>query len=176
MKIKSELLKIYPSTSEQKLNKFNTLQYDITVPAFDMVGIVCPIDDGRGIELLAKDSYDSQLAGFLLVEAIRLLDSQEETHAIIEKSCTYPKPYPFDAICVAPPIIAQRHKEYSEKLTKYLYWVFPAFMGEFPHGSSGDYFQHQLHRKDDNLIAITRWDRLKKWKRKQSLSSPKLNP
>ena len=174
MSIENELKRIRPSLEQCSLGQFSVLVYKTVVPAFDMTGLVLPISETMAVEVLAKDSYDPELALFLLSEADKATGEMENAGAIIEISVEFPDPYKFDSICIAPPKVAKRFEGESEELSEHLFWVFPAYKGEFPTGSDNKYFVQKITRKDNEMVSVVRWDRAKNWTRIQSKSTPKL--
>jgi hypothetical protein len=130
-----------------------------------MTSVLAQLRPGAWVELVARDSFDESLAGFLFRVAEEFEPALFGGATLSSRAVVAEPPYEFDEVILAPPTVAARYEGESKLLAGSLSWVFPAYAGEFIPGSGRAEFERQLYRKDDGRVPIVRWDRRRGWRR-----------
>ena len=158
---KTALIAVEPTAREAAIGRHRVLRYSTETPAHTFESVLLVLDDSRVLQLVARDSFDDELAAFLLDQVVgRQVTRDEEALAVIP--ATFPEPWAFDCVVVAPPTVAKRFEGRSDYLRDRAFWAFPAFRGEFSPGEGSKEFWHQLGRKDGSRIHIVNWRRTPK--------------
>lgn len=155
----SSLLKVHPEGVESTIGKHRVFRFTMSSVAYLFKSAVKSVENGRLVEMIARDNLDERLGGFLLdqIEASKLPALTSETIRVIPAA--FPTPWRFDCVVLVPPRIANRFEHESPVLRRITYWVFPAFEGEFVDGANGETFWHQIHRKDGRHVSVLDWTR-----------------
>jgi hypothetical protein len=160
----SELKEVWPEAVPGRLGANEVFLHHLDTPAHSYDSVIKFIDGPRLIELTARDSFDPELARFLLDQVggpeLPALGSRR----IRVLSSKFPDPWPFECIVIVPPRIAKRFENESARLRRITYWVVPTFAAEFRDGEDGDAFWRQIYRRDGWNFCVVRWDRSRKTK------------
>ena len=159
MNVIEELKKTVPETRQEKLGDFDVYRFETVTPAFTFENVLVNIGEQYLIQIIAKDSFDEELAIFLLKYLEKIDFNVENTNKLTVLNVKYPSNWEFNTLVITPPAIAERFKHQSDVLGKVTFWVFPAFDGEFTSEYSKKEFNHQLGRKDGWRTDISNWNR-----------------
>ena len=134
-------------------------RFETATPVHTFKSAVKAVGGGRLVELTARDHFDERLAAFLLdqVELATLPPLGGKTIHVFP--ATYPAPWRFNRVVVVPPRIADRYELESNVLRRILYWLLPAYDGEFADRADREEFWHQIHRKDGRHVPVVDWTR-----------------
>jgi hypothetical protein len=160
--IPTALQEIHPDCMVVDLGKYRVFRFRTSTPAHTFDSIVLKTCDESLVELTSRDSFDKQLAEFLLDQVVLVGLPSRRARGIRVAAATFPKPWAFNAFVIAPPAVANRFEHRSKTLRRITYWVVPAFEGEFVDRANRDAFWHQVYRKDGWRSVVVWWDRLPK--------------
>ena len=159
---KSALIAVEPAAREAAIGRHGVLRYSTKTPAHTFESVLLVLDDSRVLQLVARDSFDDALAAFLLDQLVANRQALDDEAALTVFAASFPEPWTFDCVVVAPPTIAKRFDGRSGYLRERVYWAFPAFRDEFSPDDGAKEFWHQLGRKDGWRIHVVDWRRTPK--------------
>lgn len=154
----ASLHRVRPDGEVVAVGGHQAFRYRTATPAHTYHSVVAAVG-GRLVELTARDSFDEQLAVFLLDTVAGLTLPGPRSRFIRVFPADFPVPWSFSAVVVVPPVVARRFEHESPALRRIVYWSVPAFDGEFADRTDGAAFWHQIRRKDGWRSVVVRWDR-----------------
>jgi hypothetical protein len=158
----SAIMVVEPAARDATIGRHRVLRYCTKTAAHTFESVLLVLDDSRVIQLVARDSFHDDLAGFLLDQVVENPPALCDGGTLSVLPAVFPEPWTFDCVVAAPPTIAKRFDGRCDYLRQRVYWAFPAFRGEFSPSDGFEEFWHQLGRKDGWRIHIVNWRRTPK--------------
>jgi hypothetical protein len=156
MNIESEILRLYPNTKKLSIGGKECLYFQVSTPAHTFNIFNFPMGTVLA-QIKVRNTFSTALLESLSLSIPSSLESLPANTLTVTPVKDF-VPYPFEAIGIAPPAIAESFKEESETLSRITYWVFPLIKGEFIGGESASEFHFDNGYRGRGIHVID-WSR-----------------